>query len=1154
MQRIPAEVNKLLADRLKVDKSKVTVRVEVDKYVYNPSLVTDIDYVQFYADSSTPDIVAGSAYAQNITSAAVIISPIKGVKIEELLKKVTSPFGEIRKNGKKHYGVDFGYGQGVKVVASSDGIIKFAGSSNGLRFIELLHANGHMTRYLHLGELYVKVGQMVTQGQLIAEIGAKDSYSTGAHLHFEVRTGATKSSIGTAVDPIPYLKKSMQVFSVLETAFTGSGIVSYTGGASVYTSPSVDASVSTKLSKGTDVQVKGKYGEWFLVSVEGKDGYVYGNHIQMDNQSTSTGANPSYLEINNYIRKVCSEKGVPELIGLATAWTESGWKQFNSDGSPYVSASNDWGIMQISKVHHPDAFPEVGTNWQTNVRYGVTVLASKYTNALKKYTNSVDVARSTYSAYNTGSNYSRWEDTIDNRDVNFYNHYKKTPWMEYVGNSYGSGGGGNVFGIITATTVGVRSTAEILENNVIVSVKNGMMVEIVNTEGNWYKVKLVDGRLGYIPTKYVNPMDEALSTDFQVNKILFENFEKFTLRSVPSSYVQDSTKRWKIGNDGSSNILEISGGQVGESNSIEFPINVQHSGRVDFYCKLDLAQGNRFSILDNGSVVHTVTDKKDQYYNIISIPLLSGSHIVKIVRDKVLDGNDSIKVDNVVAYSYTRLSKDTDGTSLSEVETNVEFMDTLTVKADEVAVYATKSDTAQPVTTISRGQTFPCKDAVRGQWVTIRYDDGSYGYVKYNLNTVVVYSGGYIENNLRFNTGGFSYERTLTLSNVVSVDIDFKEDMRAASASITIENFMGYYSPDARFNRFPENGIFKSPFVEYDDGDPWGVLSDNTPIRVYIGYGDNPPRRFTGLIDTVDIDGEGQTLTIRCSDMMKKLINYVTYTPLSYPPDGDLSTAWLVSSVIHDLAKKAGMNSWRVIDEDLRYPDIIIEETLYVDVDPATGFVTKFDEYGEQYEIPIESLPADGGYENPYIWVNKTITEGTSVADAIEEACEYINYWQRCDFYGTYRCTPSKVDPLPVKYFKDTVDIVSVNKTLDYSNVRNHLIITGGGASEHFIDTDLWRACKGERRSASVSVPWADTYGKKKQVAMKLFDSMRKKSRTMQVVIEGDPYLDLLDTVGIEHRKTATFDNYIVKGMRDSWSLGSGYLSYLDLYWTGGNV
>jgi hypothetical protein len=77
------------------------------------------------------------------------------------------------------------------------GYDKVNGSGN---YIHIRHDGGHQSRYLHLKKdsLTVKVGQAVRKGEVIAYMGST-GYSTGAHLHFEVRLD------GNPQDPVPYL-------------------------------------------------------------------------------------------------------------------------------------------------------------------------------------------------------------------------------------------------------------------------------------------------------------------------------------------------------------------------------------------------------------------------------------------------------------------------------------------------------------------------------------------------------------------------------------------------------------------------------------------------------------------------------------------------------------------------------------------------------------------------------------------------------------------------------------------------------------------------------------------------------------------------------------------------------------------------------------
>lgn len=86
-----------------------------------------------------------------------------------------------------HEGVDFNAPKGTPITAAGAGAVVFAGwhPSYGNQ-VDIDHGNGMVTRYAHASRLLVKVGDIVRQGQRIAEVGSTGR-STGAHLHFEVR-------------------------------------------------------------------------------------------------------------------------------------------------------------------------------------------------------------------------------------------------------------------------------------------------------------------------------------------------------------------------------------------------------------------------------------------------------------------------------------------------------------------------------------------------------------------------------------------------------------------------------------------------------------------------------------------------------------------------------------------------------------------------------------------------------------------------------------------------------------------------------------------------------------------------------------------------------------------------------------------------------
>lgn len=88
-----------------------------------------------------------------------------------------------------HGGVDIAPHNGAAnyILASAEGQVIFAGWNGGYgNCLMLDHGNGTVTLYAHMSNLLVGVGEVVARGQRIARAGTT-GYSTGVHLHFEVR-------------------------------------------------------------------------------------------------------------------------------------------------------------------------------------------------------------------------------------------------------------------------------------------------------------------------------------------------------------------------------------------------------------------------------------------------------------------------------------------------------------------------------------------------------------------------------------------------------------------------------------------------------------------------------------------------------------------------------------------------------------------------------------------------------------------------------------------------------------------------------------------------------------------------------------------------------------------------------------------------------
>lgn len=99
---------------------------------------------------------------------------------------------------KLHTGVDIAAPTGQKIVAAAKGLVVSATWRGGYGLAVVIdHGGGVATLYAHQSRLAVSEGDIVSSGQTIGYIGTT-GYSTGPHLHFEVRVD------GTPVDPMDW--------------------------------------------------------------------------------------------------------------------------------------------------------------------------------------------------------------------------------------------------------------------------------------------------------------------------------------------------------------------------------------------------------------------------------------------------------------------------------------------------------------------------------------------------------------------------------------------------------------------------------------------------------------------------------------------------------------------------------------------------------------------------------------------------------------------------------------------------------------------------------------------------------------------------------------------------------------------------------------
>ncbi len=144
------------------------------------------------------------ASIDEVASQKNVLSMIYPSRLPVLDSRIGSRFGNRRDPFNKrrafHSGLDFPAPSGTPILASAGGVVIYSGfRSDYGRQVEIDHGNGLVTRYSHARRLHVKIGDVVTPGQRIADVGSSGR-STGPHLHFEVLKN------GRYVDPEEFLR------------------------------------------------------------------------------------------------------------------------------------------------------------------------------------------------------------------------------------------------------------------------------------------------------------------------------------------------------------------------------------------------------------------------------------------------------------------------------------------------------------------------------------------------------------------------------------------------------------------------------------------------------------------------------------------------------------------------------------------------------------------------------------------------------------------------------------------------------------------------------------------------------------------------------------------------------------------------------------
>lgn len=1112
--------------------------VELDKMSYVRGFRQKYDAVQFVYDSVVGNTLSidGVTQLTNYVDGTYINAPTELVNANMSMPILSSATMNGHKNDdlhingmritdwhdsdprcsrKSHKGIDLDCEKGDVIYAVWGGRVRVAGAVRGYgTAVYIDHGNGWSTRYGHLkpNALMVSVGDTVHAGQPIG-IGwnsgvVSSGGGDGSHLHFEVRYNEKD------VNPEPFLRGIKTIQMPARTTgtapSTGGSYVEYNMEATAYHARCAGCSGITR--GGTDVRV---WNNQKIIAVDPSiiplkskvelivDGVSWGEYLADDTGGAIKGNRIDILMENE---AKCLQFGRKPVVVRVKSWGDN--KPRTTDG-------------QLDK----------------------TLVTYQFNRTTEKVSFFKD-----FTAKKTGLDAKKFVDVVGAEQ---YLDYETPTKAVNVLGFKGTGGAGQVKKFtfehdwFKAGSLGWAYIAD-LEVEDIVQVKvDGFVVATIKG------VSAKNG-VAYPPSipipKGHHKVEFSMANPSKASTgrfgIMFLKAREFDVETVERKAVWDyedamnSTKNWILYNPNAAAIRDsgdfqtigTNGGEAGierVGKIKKFPFTVQFKVKVDAG-----TQGKVY-----------ISDGKKMY-------------LVNITEDGISTNGGS--------YSHDNKTKFVDYVITCHNETDMDVYVKIinpdgSERWENTGVRGTSTDyaTSRLLFAVSGGKM---------RLTDVKYAFNDYAIEQFATHIADTYKEKWYE------VGSFQYEDTFVLeSDIMSWEINSHLDMASSTATITLNNATGIYSPNyERSPIFPDT--YKnppSPYTYWEEGEMRHIISEYTPVRIYAGYGEDVVRVFTGMIKgEIKEDAQARTITFSCVDRFDMLEEFVFYKQMSYPPEeayagDDGAYAWLKSSIVEDIIVKAGMNSWRVHYEDVKYPDYEIDDTVYIDVHKGQNTFMKFNKKtGELEAVTQESVKTVGGWENPFV-ASVTFQAGTRATDALKSLIQQMPYRAYCDRYGTFKLkrldflnTPDWEQVNKAKWeFVDGENLLEMTSSTDYSRVRNHLMIWGqGGLTEHFFDKGLLVATKGNVRTAGCFLDWveekdgATMRGLKEEIANKMFFDMKRQARTKNVVVKGNPLIELLDGCYVYDKNTFTAGYYLVKGNRLVGN-SEGMVNFLELTW-----
>lgn len=148
------------------------------------------------------------------------VQPVDNAALTRLVSGFGKRINPFHKGNYNHPGADFAATRGTSVVATAKGVVVDLRRSSNLlagygNYIMVDHGNGLVTRYAHLEDVLVRVGQRVSKGLTIGTVGMSGG-AIAPHIHYEIIRN------GKQVDPVPYMMEKLNSEEYYELQKLGS--------------------------------------------------------------------------------------------------------------------------------------------------------------------------------------------------------------------------------------------------------------------------------------------------------------------------------------------------------------------------------------------------------------------------------------------------------------------------------------------------------------------------------------------------------------------------------------------------------------------------------------------------------------------------------------------------------------------------------------------------------------------------------------------------------------------------------------------------------------------------------------------------------------------------------------------------------------------